>query len=175
MLRLAFVLAAAPLFLTPAQAADMKTIDCVQKTVAKDVVPLLIADVDKNFANIDNQTYSEATIAGMRAAATICRTKYGWSDKASESSVLYALFNLANSRVRYFAKTAKLDYGKLEARFKSLSKAEQDNAMVEATLNKLATGALDAKEMDETNAKVAGAVFGFLAVRAKALNEFAAN
>lgn len=174
MLRLALAAAFAAASLAPAHAADIKTIDCVEKTVDKTIVKLLDDDVNRNFTDLDNQTYSEATIAGFRAAATTCRTKYGWSDKASESSVLYALFMLSNANVRGKAKAAKLDYAKLEARFNSLSTAERANAMEDATLNKLATGALDANEMDASNAKVAGAVFGFLAIRAKALVDFAA-
>ncbi|MBX3564297.1 MAG: hypothetical protein KF730_06945 [Sphingomonas sp.] len=176
MLRLALAATAAlTVLLAPAHAADIKQIDCVEKTVDKPTVKLLDDDVNKNFTDLDNQAYSQGTIAGFRAAAATCRAKYGWSDNASEAAVLYALYALSNANVRGKAKAAKLDYAKLAARFDKLSESERANAMEDATLNKLANGALDANEMDASNAKVAGAVFGFLAVRAKAMVDFAAN
>jgi hypothetical protein len=175
MRRLAFAFAAISLSLAPARAADIKTIDCVQKTLDASTVQVLLTDVDRNFQNIDTQTYSEATANGMRVAAQACRTKYAWSDKASEASILYALFMIANPSIRRHAAAAGLDYAKLESRFMALSEIERADALQEAVLDKLATGALDANEMTNGNAKVAGAVFGFLAARSKAVLDFVAN
>ena len=175
MLRLALALAALPLALASAQAADISNIGCVQENVTQETLRLVRGDVEKNFNDLDHQTYSPATIAGFRAAGQICRGKFGWSEKAVQASILYALANLAQPVARQRAVPAKLDYSALERRFAALTRAEQIDAMTETVLNKLAQGALDAKEMDATNAKLAGGIFGLLAVHAKAISDFTAN
>ncbi|RYD51639.1 MAG: hypothetical protein EOP60_10520 [Sphingomonadales bacterium] len=172
---LALALAALPLASVSAQAADIRNIGCVQENVTPETLRVLRADVEKNFNDLDNQSYSEGAISGFRAAGQICRGKFGWNDKVVEASILYALSNLAQPVARQRAGPAKLDYGALERRFAALTRAEQIDAMQEQVLNKLAVGALDAKEMNETNAKLAGGIFGLLAVHAKAINDFTVN
>ena len=173
---LRFVLALVAMSSSPAHAlaADIRNIGCVQENVTAETQRLLRADVENNFDNTDDP-YSAATSDGLAVAAEICQTKFGWSMAATEAATLYALFHLAQQVTRERAIKAGLDYGALERRFATLNAEEQTDATREDILNKLAVGALDDKEITEANAETAGVIFGFFAVRGKAIHDFTVN
>jgi hypothetical protein len=171
-LALGLALAAA----TPAYAADPATLDCVQKTVTPEARKGLEADIERNLSHPDQeQTYAPAVVAGLRAAAATCQTQFKWSDAAAQAAILYSVPTLGITTAQRMAASNKLDYAALERRFMALPAGERRDAINESVLSKLAAGAIEAGEIVEANANVAGGIFGLLAVREKARNDFAGN
>lgn len=179
MLKFALALAvAAPVALaTPAYAADIATLSCIEKTVDPATKTQLQQDLEKNLSNPQGQqSYSPATIQGLQAAARACQGKHGWSEKATVAAILYSVTKLGWPVADRMGRAAGLDPKKVESRFMALPTAERAAAMdTPDTFRKVAEGAIAAGEVKESNANLAGGLLGLLAVREKGLFDFQAN
>jgi len=172
--RFALVLALA--VTAPAHAADLKTLDCVARTATPAVRTALATDIERNLSHADQkQSYDSAVVAGLRAAALTCQTQHKWTDAAMQSAILYAVPTLGMATAQRLAAANRLNYAALETRFMALPTAERIDALNAAVLGKLAAGAVEAGDVIDTNANLAGGIFGLLAVREKARSDFAAN
>lgn len=176
MLRYALALAATAAFAVPAFAADPATLDCVEKTVTPAARDGLAADMRRNLSQADqSQSYSPEVVGAIRAAAEACRVKHGWSAAASQAALLHAVPVLGWPTAVNMARAAKLNDQALLKRFMALPENERVDALNETVLGKLAREAFEAKEITAENAKLAGGMFGLLALREKARNEFRNN
>jgi hypothetical protein len=175
MLRFAIALAMIPALgaAAPARAAAVETLGCVEATLPPAMRAGLIANVETNMRNAaGEQNYAPEVITAMNAAADTCAATNGWSPEARVAALLYTLPKVGWAKATELARGAGLNIRTLEARFMALPDAERIDALNEGVLGKLATAAVEAGEVKEANAEMAGAIFGLLAVREKALSDF---
>lgn len=170
-LSLGSVLAAA----APAGAADIATLGCVEKGMDQNARTLLLTDLEKNLNNPDAQSYGPETISAVQKVASVCKTQHGWSAKAMQAAILYTMPVIGWPLAERMARAQRLDPDALTARFRALPVVERNDAINDMVLGKLARGSLAAGELDETNAKLAGALYGLLGLREKSLADFKAN
>lgn len=136
---------------------------------------LLLTDLEKNLNNPDNQSYRPETITAIQAVAKACQAKHAWSAKAMQSAILYTMPVIGWPLAERIARGKRLDPDALVARFRALPVAERNNAVNDAVFGKLARESEAAGELDGSNAKVAGALYGLLGIREKSLADFKAN
>lgn len=179
MLKLAaFALAfAAPVVIAaPASAADVKTLRCVEDGMSPAARTLLASDMQKNLENAGGeQTYSPETITAIQGAAKACQAKHGWSDEASQASVLFTVAKLGWPTGVRMGKARGINADALARRVRALPVALREQGTTEEVLTVLATGAIEAKEIDETNAALGGALLGLLALQEKGYIDFQKN
>jgi len=167
-----FVLAA-PM---PAHAADVATLGCVEAGLDANARKLLLDDLTVNLNNAGKeQHYRPETVQAIQQVALACKAKHGWSTPAAEASVFYTTATIGWPVADRLARAQALDPDALAKRFRALPDAERNDALNEAVLGKLARGSLDAGELKGDNAALAGALYGLLALREKALVDFKAN
>jgi hypothetical protein len=163
-------------FAAPAYAADVKTIDCVQNAVSPAARTALETDIERNLSHPDQaQTYDPAAVTALRTAAAACRTQHQWSEEAAQAALLYSVPTLGGATAKRMAAANKLNYAALEKRFMALPTPERIDALNETVLGKLALAAVEAGDVIDANANLAGGIFGLLAVREKARSDFAAK
>ncbi|MCW3848820.1 hypothetical protein OF829_16400 [Sphingomonas sp. LB-2] len=175
-LALAFATPVAITVATPAHAADVKTIRCLEDGLDSNARALLDRDLQKNLENAGKaQSYSPELIAAIQKAAQACRAKYGWSDKATESAIFYTVPRLGWSMAARYARTKGLNPDAFVSRVKALSDDELANGTSEEVLTKLATASVEAGEINADTAALGGALYGLLTMQAKAYIDFAGS
>lgn len=178
MLRAALVLAlCAPLAIaTPARAADVATLSCVEDGLDKNARTLLLADLETNLKNSGGtQTYRPETVTAIQAVARACQTKHGWTTEAAQAAILYTMPKIGWPLADRMGRAKGLNPDALAKRFRALPEAERNDAINDNVLGKLARGSLAAGEINSDNAALAGALYGLLGLREKALADFKAK
>jgi len=178
MLRAPLILAfALPVALAaPAPAADLATLGCVEQGLDANARKLLVEDLTANINNAGKaQSYRQETAEALRPVALACKAKHGWSDKATQASLLYTAPKIGWPIGERIARQHGLDPDALARRFRALPETERNDAIDEDVLGKLGQGSFEAGEINDGNAAMAGALYGLLALREKALVDFKAN
>lgn len=180
MLRAALALAlCAPFALAvpaPARAADVATLGCVENGLDANARKLLIDDLTTNLDNAGkDQSYRPETVQAIQAVALACKTKHGWTTEAAQAAILYTMPKIGWPTADRMARAHGLNPDALAKRFRALPDAERNNAINDDVLGKLARGSLAAGEINGDNAALAGALYGLLALREKAMVDFKAN
>ncbi len=180
MLRAAFALSlcvpfalAAP---APAHAADVATLGCVEDGMDANARKLLLDDLTTNLNNSGQaQSYRPETVQAIQAVAMACKTKHGWTTEATQAAILYTMPKIGWPIADRMGRAHGLNPDALAKRFRMLPDAERNDAINDNVLGKLARGSLAAGEINADNAALAGALYGLLALREKALVDFKAN
>jgi len=173
---LAFALPVALAAPAPAHAADVSTLGCLEQGLDANARKLLVDDLTTNLDNSGKaQSYRPATIQAIRTVAQACKAKHGWSSKATDASILYTAPKIGWPIAERMAPRVGLNPDALARRFRALPDAERNNAIDEEVLGKLGQQSFEAGEITEANAALAGALYGLLALREKALIDFRAN
>lgn len=160
----------------PAHAADLKTLVCVEQALTAEGKASLLKDIEVNLTNAGGeQNYSTATVTAIQGAAKSCAAKHGWSDKASEAAVLYTVTKLAWPTAVRMGRAKGVNPDALAKRVNALTPAEKANGTSEEVLTKLAEASAVTGELDETNAALAGALYGLLTLKEKAYIDFQKN
>lgn len=156
-----------------AQAADVATIGCVAAEMGQAGQALLSGDMEMNLENSGKeQKYRDETGAAIRAAASICATRYGWSDKAKFSAVMYTMARAGWPVAQRMAPARKIDVRALERHFAALPEADRRQGTSVAVLTKLAQAAVGAGDVVNDNAAFGGAIFGLIGMEYSARADF---
>ena len=159
---------------TPASAADVKTIVCLEQNLDTNARALLDRDLRKNLESAGGaQSYSPEFIAVIQAAAAVCKEKHGWSTEAAQAAILYTLPKLGWPLAARMGRAKGIDPQLLVKHVRELSDAELADATSETVLGKLAHASIDAGEINGENAALGGALYGLLTLQAKAYIDFA--
>jgi hypothetical protein len=159
-----------------AQAADVATINCVDQSMDKATRALILTDLEVNLDNAGGaQSYRPETVTAVQNVAKSCQAKYGWSDAATEASILYTVPKIGWPTAVRKARAKGLDPDALRARFNTLSEADRNDAVNERVLGILARGSDTAKEINQSNAALGGALYGLLGLEANSLYKFRNN
>ena len=170
---LALALAAPIVIATPAHAADVKTLRCVEDNMNSAGRAALDKDLEKNLSNAGGeQGYSPETIAAIQGAAKTCQAKHGWSDAATMASILYTVPKLGWPLAVRIGRAKGLNTDALVKRVRDLTQEEKAQGTSEEVLGKLARGSAEAGEINTDNASVAGALYGLLTLQEKAYIDF---
>lgn len=178
MLRAALALAlCAPFAIAaPAQAADIKTLPCVEQGMDKNARTLLLTDLEKNLNNSGAaQSYRPETVTAIQAVAMACKTKHGWSTEAAQAAILYTMPKIGWPLAVTMGRKKGLDPAALMRRFRALPAAQRNDAINDNVLGILARGSLAAGEINADTAALGGALYGLLALQEKALVDFQAK
>ncbi len=170
---LALALAAPIAIATPAHAADVKTLSCVEKNLDKAGRAALNRDLAKNLQNAGGgQTYGEDTVAALRGAAQTCKAKHGWSEAATQAAILYTVPKVGWPLAVQIGRANGLKPNALLKRVNALTPEEKAEGTSERVISKLATASAEAGEINADNAAVAGALYGLLTLKEKAYIDF---
>jgi hypothetical protein len=173
---LALAFAAPVVIAAPASAADVKTLRCVEDGMSPAARASLASDMEKNLNNAGSeQSYSPETISAIQGAAKACQAKHGWSDEASQASILFTVAKLGWPTATRIGKSRGIDAKALQRRVRALPAAQREQGTTEEVLTVLATGAIEAKEINESNAALGGAMLGLLALQEKGYADFQKN
>lgn len=160
----------------PARAADVETLGCIEQGLDEKARALLSEDLEKNLNNAaGEQSYRPETITAMQDVAKACQAKHSWSAASTKAAVLYTLPTLGWPIGERLAREQGLSPEALTVRFRALPDAERLDAINDTVLGKLARGGVDAGEITESTAPLAGALFALLGLREKALADFAST
>lgn len=159
---------------TPASAADVKTITCVEQNLDSNGRALLNRDLQKNLENAGGaQSYSPEFISAIQTAAKACGTKHGWSAEATQAAILYTMPKLGWPLAARMGRAKGIDPQALVKHVRALSDEELADATSETVLGKLAHASIDAGEINADNAALGGAMYGLLTLQAKSYIDFA--
>lgn len=160
----------------PAHAADVATLGCVEDGLDANARKLLLDDLTTNLENSGKaQSYRPETVQAIQSVAIACKTKHGWSTEAAQAAILYTMPKIGWPVADRMGRAHGLNPDALIKRFRALPDAERNNAINDEVLGKLARGSLAAGEINGDNAALAGALYGLLALREKALVDFKAS
>lgn len=159
---------------TPASAADVKTIVCLEQNLDSNARALLDRDLQKNLESAGGaQSYSPEFISAIQAAGATCQKKHGWSSAAIQAAILYTLPKLGWPLAARMARARGINPDLLVKHVRELSDAEIADATSETVLGKLAHISIDAGEINGDNAALGGALYGLLTLQAKSYIDFA--
>lgn len=160
----------------PAYAADVKTLRCVEDSMSAASKASLAKDMEKNLDNSGGeQGYSPETVTAIQTATKSCQTKHGWSDKATEAAMFYTVAKLGWPTAVRIGRAKGVNADALARRVRALTVEQRANGTTNEVLTVLATGALEAKEINETNATLGGALLGLLTLQEKSYIDFQNN
>jgi hypothetical protein len=86
----------AALLATPAAAADLAQIGCVEQSMTPDIRKAIADDTDRMMATTEpGFAYSQASIAGLQGAMKSCLERFGWSVDAAQAAGRYTIAKLS--------------------------------------------------------------------------------
>jgi hypothetical protein len=150
---------------TPAQAADLATIDCVIGKLKPALTQQITTDITRNMddSTAVRPTYDQAVGSGISIAAKECATENKWSDAALEAARVYTLAKLGQPIAEKAVTAQGFDTGALEAQFDALPEDTQNRPLTTVEMQGLVIASVtDEAKQTRANAALLNKYFLFL-------------
>lgn len=159
---LALALPFALLAATPATAADIATLNCVDQSISAPLRAQLVADFEKQLRTRE-YGIAPALSSQVLEVSKTCASRHGWSAEAAEAARVNLFASIGLPIAERVAKAGGIDTAKIWEMWRGLPESVRQNRLDEAMLAKI-TGDLMTSGViaDIEGGKLAGQMLAFM-------------